>query len=462
MSNKTPKILLLIIGAILIVSWLFVGTLPITEAENQQSPAEGRAFAPQETEEPSDDTGSDDNPDDGSAGFDPASMPDTIAISGNITSGTPDGTVPDGLTVNIFSIEFDQTGQPVAEIASEEITADGASFSFDGLPVSINAGVVAQVVYNGVPFVSEIIPAHQETDGVAELDVTIYNITNDTSDVYFSEIWYIVGASPEEDLTEVYNWYFVRNDTDNVIYDEQAGAIRIPLPPGAFGIQVEDTSGRFQIDESSGSPVLVDYNPLRPGEEDQIIVQYLMNYDDDELNFAQTLDYPVNRLNVYIARIFDLDFEADGFSGGDVTELRGLGEYNRYSNDEVLPAGESFTFNVSGGERLAPVEEDTITSEDSNGFLDDNANLLLIIGALMVAVGFAYLFIDLQRQRAKVTQALHSAQGSTTSTQDSSQEKDRLLDEIAELDEAFDQGEVDENYYNRKRAELKERLRDMM
>ena len=462
MSKKTPKLLFILFGVLLIVGWLFVGTLPITEAENQPAPAEGRAFAPLQTQEPSDNNGSGDNPDDGSAGFDPATMPETIAITGNISNGTSGGTVPSGLTVNIFSVEFDQSGQPVAEIASEEILSEGTSFAFEALPVSINAGVVAQVIYNGVPFVSEIIPAHQETDGVAQLDVTIYEVSTDTSQTSFSEIWYIVGASPEEDLTEIYNWYFIRNDSDTVVFDEANGGIRIPLPPGAFGIQLDDTSGRFTVDQSGPVPVLVDSNPLRPGEEDQLIITYLLPYTDNELNFSQALDYPVNRRNVYVARIFDLKFEADGFTGGDVTELRGLGDYNRYSNDTVLPAGESFTFNVSGSERLAPVDETDTANDSSGGFLEDNANVLLIIGALMVALGFAYLFVDLQRQRAKVTHALQNVQGASQAMGIDTKQKDNLLNEIAQLDEAFDKGEIEETYYNRKRAELKDRLRDLM
>ena len=475
MSKQTPKILLVIVGVMLIISWLFVGTLPISEADNQPAPVEGRAFAPLQTEEPSDDNSGDDNPDDGTNGFDPATMPETIAITGVITNGTPGGSVPGGLTVNLFSIEFDQAGQPIAELASEEVqsTEGGfssdaiavdsgqASFAYDALPVSVNAGVVAQVIYNGVPFVSEIVPAHQETDGVAELDVTIYEVTTDTSEVYFSEIWYIVGASPEEDLTEIYNWYFIRNDTDNVIYDEENGGIRIPLPPGAFGIQVEDTSGRFQIDESGAVPILVDYNPLRSGEEDQLIVTYLLPYNEDAMTFSQSMDYPANRLNVYVARIFDLKFEGDEFADNDTVELQTLGEYNLYSKDG-LSVDEQLTFNISGSTRLTPIEEDAATSDVGDSFLDKNANLMLIVGALMVALGFAYLFVDLQRQRAKVTEALHNVQGGGQAPRIDNQAKDRLLDEIAQLDDAFDKGEVEENYYNRKRAELKDRLRDMM
>ena len=383
MLKQKPKLLLILVSAILLSAWLFGSTQSISQAENQPLP-DGHELNPLQTAEPTHDS---------AESFSPDNMPATLEITGTIRNGTANGSVPDNLVVNLFSIDFGPDGQPVNEIASAEILSKGTTFSLDALPVSINAGVVAQVIYNDVPFVSEIIPAHHETDGIVELNVTIYEITTDTSDVYFSEIWYIVGASPEEDLSEIYNWYFIRNDTDQVIYDGENGGIHIPLPQGAFGLRIEDTSGRFQIDESDEVPILIDYNPLRPGEEDQLIVNYLLSYNDDELNFSQSLDYPVNRLAIYVARIFDLEFEADGFIGGDITELRGLGYYNRYVNDAGLPAHETLTFYLSGTERLTDIEDDTSIPDDNMSFDAIFTDLFHIVEDLMSVLGFIYRFL---------------------------------------------------------------------
>lgn len=454
MFKNKPKFLLLISGAILIVSWLFVGILP-TNAENTES-STGRAFAPIQTEEPSDAN----NPDD----VDPANIPETVTITGTIENGTADGAVPDGLTVELFSIVFDEAGRPTDDLDSADIEADGANFSYEGLAISVNTGVLAQVVYNDIPYLSQVAPSTDMLDGTIELIVTIYETTADTSGLQFSNIWYIVGASPEEDVAEIYNWYFVENDSDYVIQDGENGSIRIELPPNAYGIEFEAATGRFSVDDSGDRLVVIDTNPVRPNTQDQIVMRYFLPYPADELTFTQALDYPTNSLNVYVARIFDLDFEAEGFIETEIAELRGLGDYNHYVYDAELSADEAFTFQISGGPQLAPVTADIATgSEETDGsFLDDNANFLLIIGGLMVALGFAYLFVDLQRQRSQLTQDLAQMKGSGSLAKNDNAEKERLLDEIAQLDEAFANGEVESGYYDRKRAELKDRVRDLL
>jgi hypothetical protein len=66
--------------------------------------------------------------------------------------------------------------------------------------------------------------------------------------------------------------------------------------------------------------------------------------------------------------------------------------------------------------------------------------------------GSIYLFYDLQK-----TRILSQAQGKATGM-GMYQSEDELIDAIAELDQEFENGDIEEDDYERQRAKLKDRL----
>ncbi|MCI0709728.1 MAG: SHOCT domain-containing protein [Chloroflexi bacterium] len=375
----------------------------------------------------------------------PENIPDTIAVSGTVTNGTPGSTInAELLNIDVLSVELVE-GQPTGEPVRQTATLEGARFSVESLPITPNSIVLAEVIYDGVTYFSEFVPASVISEPTLDLPVNVFDATEDISTLNISGAWYIVGVSPDEALAEIFMWYFVENASpDRTLRD-----IRIPLPAGAFSISVESQiPNRFEVD--SGNGVVIDHEGLRPTSSDIYQITYLLPYENTSIDFSHSPGLRIEEVNVFIARIFDLTFTGDNYEDRGLIPIRGLGDYTGYRLNTPLEAGEALTFSVSGSQPLAtqPPSNTAAPTTTSPEDGDDNQNILLIVGILLVGLGVIYLVIDIRRGGV--------SRGATNDI------KDELLDAIAILDERYENGEIDEIEYEERREKLKERLRKLM
>ena len=82
--------------------------------------------------------------------------------------------------------------------------------------------------------------------------------------------------------------------------------------------------------------------------------------------------------------------------------------------------------------------------------MQQNSDLILGIGILLVIAGGMFLLYDIQKTRLMMEAGVQESMP---------QSRDGLLAEIAALDESYERGEVSQELYGKRREALKEALR---
>lgn len=375
----------------------------------------------------------------------PEATPETTAepgagltVTGSVTHGTAGFEVPPGLvaTLRIFDENFQEARQETP------VAADN-SFRFTGVQTPANGVVFVSIQYAGRAFSSQL----TGTDGLGgslEAEIVLYEATDDPSVIEIIgqvQQIFITGNS----LEIVHVWQFA-NTSDRVFSSAEGdevgrfASLVVSLPVGAV-ITAFDNQSRYIVPEDEPA-TLIDTRPVFPGDENFIQISYLVPYDG-----AAVIDFPVNYRQTGPLRLLLADDTMTASGGGFVAlgpqQLNDGSLFMAYGSDTELAAGESVNYELRGGRVTLD------TSGDSGIITSDNlAPLLVGLGVVLLVMGGG-LYL-LQRSRGTVT----SVNGDALI--------DGLVRQIAELDADHDAGRINHDQYHNRRAQLKQRLSDLM
>ncbi|NDJ86528.1 MAG: cytochrome c [Chloroflexi bacterium] len=401
-----------------------------------------------------------------------AAPPDGAAftLSGTIVNGSEGGTVPEALPLELIIVNVDQTGAARQEFGAEISSNPDGSFVFENVPLA--EGLLSvQTDYAGIRQFSDFVVVPQDiVDGRVDLNFTIYEVTDDPSDIVVlnADLWFD-GVTPEGLSVTVMDLEYA-NRGDRAFVDEEGLGLTVTLPSDARGPEIQSfgaAQDRFVRVDSEDQIVFRDTFPLFPGEMNRVALRafYEQVYDGSVVA-TQQFPYPVDNLTVYVSDLRDLQLESEQLAAS-ATGTLGERVYNGYAlTASTLERDEVLSYRISDGPNTAsvnataiaartqpPATEETDSEDDSSG-LGDSTLLILGAGLLLIIGGGMYLFYDIQKTRL-LTQ---SAVSTSTPDLDSHSQED-LIAEIAALDDAYEQGEVDEATYTRERNALKAALR---
>ncbi len=395
------------------------------------------------------DTGSDsvENPHDGdaaSAGVGnedaPADVEDAFevvenaTISGTVSNDTPDGTLPDGATVELHIFDGG-----LVETETMETTLAGDSFTFEDVTVDPNFTYVALVSHNDRQFISQPTPGRAVLDDTLDLPIVIYEVTDDESVISIESI--AVQVSPQEDRLQVAQFVIYNNNSERIYSEETVNeegetiftSAVVELPPGAVVGGFSANPDRFIVNEENFT--VTDTQPILPGDGHMVQLVYFIPFDHDAI-----IEHPLNYDAEGIFRLL-LDNESLEVSG-DTLESYGpveIGEstYFEYGQDIALEAGDAIRYEL------------TRFTGASNAIGGDIGTLPIVLFALsgVSAAVAAGLFIYGRIQDSR---------------ESGNREIDNLVAQIAQLDNLHEAGEINHDVYQRQRAELKEKLRVLM
>ncbi len=427
-----------------------------TSSQTQATPPP----APQETEEPSD--------------VETTATPtavvqasETFRVTGTVSNGTAGYDIPDDLTPELFIVGTDATGQPFrAYEAQTDMNPDG-TYVFEEVPAT--AGIMVVVAeYAEVQQVSQIVDVPLNLDDESfQLDLILYETTDDFSTIHvFTDIF--VDAVAADGASQTIQVFQFLNNSDRVYIGNEEYSLELPVPraplstPGLRNVDVT----LFEWVDDPNQPYLRSRLPVFPGEENmlEIEVQYEHAYDGNA-SFLHVFPYDIQSLTVNVAQANGLIFRGSGFAPPTPVTWRTNAMYDSYALTEGLAAGEPLVYSIEDDPSVARSAPDTTISNSSastptNGgdesFLEENSTFVLGLGILLIVAGGMYLLYDLQK-----TKILSQAQQSVgAQAQVPRYGKEELLQAVADLDEAFEAGELDEEEYQDRRAELKEELQD--
>ncbi|MFC1729838.1 hypothetical protein ACFL6I_05830 [candidate division KSB1 bacterium] len=350
----------------------------------------------------------------------------TAVIKGSVRNGTTGG-LHTAEAVRLFDMGTGEMMQ-VRELNNV------SEFVFDGLIRSAMAHYLVQVEYKGVIY-SENVPLQTGIETV-DTDVTVYEPTSDDGVIHIENVQIVfANTGPRLQVVRVYR---IANNADvSKTYVSDNGTFKFAVDPMSAGIDfVTTNTGATPVNQAPFETddhgiFAIDY-PFKPGVT-EVTVSYSVDYSSGTYTFSESQLYDIPE--VFVACI-----PADMAVSGMPLEHAGLDsqrDMHVYSAEPVT-AGSTVSFTLSGGSPGGQIMW-TPNRVDEYKYV-----LIPLVLALLLLGNFV------SRNKAAVK--------SKSTPKKLLQQKDALLNEIAQLDDKFAQNQMSESDYKRKRGQLKNRL----
>lgn len=325
------------------------------------------------------------------------------------------------------------------------------SFTIEDVPFQVGMAYAAAVVYQETTYYSQIAPAE---DGITSLnlDVPVYESTTDLSNVKVDQMHVLFSFA--EDGMELKELYVLSNKGDRTVKggvdvpgnDGVKAAVRFVLPEKADFINFQpQAEGRF-LKFPGG---FADMASIVPGEMvSQFLVGYLLPYSKP-LTYRLKTTLAVQQVSFVLPADSGVSLKGDGLGAAEPTAAQDGQLYNLYKLENI-PAGQTFELTVEGEPNIPDSQVDETTSTKTIPF---QLPLFLGLGVVGVALIGGGAFWWVRSSRNEVEDGEEDVDAGETG-QTVQEEFESLLTEISQLDQYYEQGEIDKETYQDKRASL--------
>lgn len=352
--------------------------------------------------------------------------------------------LPSDLTVTLHGFEH-ATGQNAG--AQEVVTQDGTvdpdgMYSFANVEMPAGRIFLVEATYNNITLQSELGVAEA---GQAELripTILLYEVTDDSSKLVIDEvnIFFHSRAEATYDVLVLYNF---RNTSDSVVAVKMKEQQEIPFlkfPNDATGLgyeAVQDSAPFISMDDGFA---------MTPREQPYGILAYSTVQKQTETTITQEFALPVALVRIYVPDGMKVTGEA--LTDEETQDIQGT-MYRSYRAANFM-AGDDLTFELSGTPNSAEAGAPTPST---------NNNMILFtaggMGILLIGAG-AWMYL---RDRKRTAEELEDEDDEDEPEFASSEE---VLDAIIALDDLHRAKKISGEAYQKRRAELKEILKEMM
>lgn len=369
------------------------------------------------------------------AAFEPI---ESATISGLIVNGTTTDPETDVEAVlRAFAPDFTETLAMTTTVDSD------GRYTFDLTDVPPEWIYLVSTDYEGLTFNSQANQLNRETPELS-MPIIVYDATDDVAVVSVNQIHMILSFEP--DSVQISELYIFNNEGNAVFAGETGnpddGTVQIYLPAGAENVNFQRSFG--SLENFGPAPEVIqtetgwaDTLPLRPGDgSSSLLVSYELPYEDG-LRLGHPLVYPVAGATAIMPDV-GVELSGDGWQSEGAQALPG-GSYLAYVNSG-LAGSDALSLELNG-------RAEQLVDAQGNAVLVRDESQELIVG--MAALGLTLLagvFFVRQWQQP-------------TAVADNNNDKQALLQAIADLDDEFEAGELDEAAYAQEREQLKEELR---
>jgi mono/diheme cytochrome c family protein len=373
-----------------------------------------------------------------------ASIPQSIPVSENptikrgdftgiIEHGTPGSTIP---ADTIIQMQYGnmRDGFELAQTTMQE----DFTYRFEDIPLTTDFTYSVGTLYRNHPFTSTILEGHAE-DIDYNQTITIYDLTDDVYVLSVSQIDMYIDPINVPELgsgLRIVQFIKYNNDSDRLyttgqpIGDGREASLLIQIPVGSIILSGE-ANGRYINAQDLGS--IIDTYPVLPGDNHDIQIEYFVPYEDGAI-----IDQPFNNVvkgDASITLSNNLSIISENFTKSDASDpSKDLTVYAGALDIETNP---SLVFEITGNPFVTTSEDDSVVT---------SATLFpILLGAVVVIVILMIVVI------------VFAGRGNN-----SRQNVDALIKQIAELDAMHDSGQINHDVYQRQRQELKQELTNLM
>ena len=363
-------------------------------------------------------------------------------ITGTVTNASG-GDVLAGSEVTLRG--FDDMQEVITQTTT--LAADG-SFLFEEVEMPAGRVFMALVEHNDATYGSDIGVVQPDVFSL-DLPIEVYETTTDDSVLSVDRL-HLFFEFTDENTLQVIQLYIMSNMSDKTLVASADGqpTVRFQLPDGAQNLEFQDgiLGDRYLVTEDGFGDTVA----IRPGAGTyEVLYAFDLPYDG-KYDLSQQLDYPVNAVVIMMPE-GDVKIKSDSLQDEGLRDVQGS-QYRVY-NGSMLPAGENLELAISGKLSGGGIS------------LSSGSTTSVIIG--LAAFGFALIVAGVwlyQRSRTSNGERAEDIEPPTAIAGDTpeTESAETLMDAIIALDDLHKEGELPEDAYLKRRAELKARLRKVM
>lgn len=379
----------------------------------------------------------------------PASTAGTI--SGTVTNGTAGGTVPPGLTLTLRVFDLTSADQRVEDTRETTLNADG-TYTFTDVTIQAGRAYDVFTFYHDRAFGNSTV-VETVTETSLSLPVSLYEITSDPGVIQITGlVTQIVAESGRIQVAQVYSF---SNTSDRLFSTDETfgetsfgetryGSVSVVVPAGAQLSGFADDQTRYII--ASDGSTITDTVPVLPGDGHIFHLLYTMPYTGS-LQIEHAVNHAVNGPVRLLITPTTVSVTSPQLASIGPQTLRNV-TYQGYGNNLTLAAGDVIRYQLSGA-AAAPTVSAPSTVVTANTLVP----VVLVGGGIMIIIVGVFIYL---RGRAPAAAPAAPPPADTQSLIDG------LVRQIAELDDAHANGELDEPTYQKRRKRLKTRLAELM
>jgi mono/diheme cytochrome c family protein len=358
-------------------------------------------------------------------------------IRGRVVHGTAGAVIPADLVVTLHKVDA-----TFAEETFEGVINEDGSFTFIDVPIEPEAGYFVSADYGETFFTSRFLNFTGEETAL-EAEITLYDVTDDPSVIQVVNM--ITQFDSADDTLQMLQLITVRNTSDRIYMTQNSSgddvSLRLPAPVGARPTSDNDNNRLRWVGADNA---YYDTRPIIPGQSHTLHVIYSLPIDR-HVDISQQFDYVfVGPFEVYAD---SAALRVDGFGWTDLgaqtlgtVTYEGMGKMPATQNNNV------FNYTIIRNVPLIALDRETI----SVILLGTGVALILLAGGL---------FLYGRNKPATVATEPATAANHTSEVKG---QIDQIMQQIAELDDRFQNKKINEKSYRQQRDQLKAQLAKVM
>jgi hypothetical protein len=327
-------------------------------------------------------------------------------------------------------------------------------YSFDKVPMPANRAFYVAVNYADTEYQSE--PAFpKDGQSVYDLPLTIFDTTTDASGLVADQVHFLLDYS-KTGLVQIVEFFIITNPgKETVVSSEKGGpVVSVELPKGFSNLQFEQGAiGDRYITTAKG---FADTTAITPGmQQYQIVFAVELPlpkpglFGGQKFQFSQLFPVKANAVSILVPQGVTVD-GPNIVAGG--TQDMGTGTKYQVFNAGAMEIGKSLDVTASG----APAGVTQAVSGTSS-----TQNIIIGIGAfgLVLIVAGGWLFWRERKHAGETEEEDDDDDDDDDLEDDKEATQDEIMDAIVALDDQLKSGNISEEAYKQRRAELKAKLK---
>lgn len=369
----------------------------------------------------------------------------TGVVTGVIVNRTQGGETT--ISIDIMLHILDQNYSSLGMLHGKSLQ-DG-SFKIEEVPLQTGLLFAMMGVYQGIVYNSEPVPYTGGNE--MNIDLPIYETTHDLSQAQVDQMHVLFNFA--QDGFEVKEIYLLSNLGDRTITgtlsldDNQPASIQFPLPSEADYIFFEPNDSTRFVENNDG---FVDTAPLAPGERSgKLMVSYLLPLSE-QYAYSYTAPIDIKAISFLLPTAAGVTLSGEDLGPPQIQVMGDNTEYLVYSLED-LPSGQTINLTFSGQPILdVTVNPMATTATKSNGLVKELAIGGGALGLVIIVLGVWWW------RKSQFDESEEDSEDEDVEAESDDLFPKQIIKKIAQLDEAYDSGKINEADYRLQREALKQ------